>query len=184
MLPRSHPALISFSCASDKLRGHAVRKASGEARMTRRRLRWIAVQAIVVTALAVIVVLTLLKPESQSPLSPISGEGTPPIVQGPAGGPEGGDGDGSRGDGDRKPGGDGDGERGDRDDADSDEDGQAPPTGTASTSVGGSPLAPTPVTPDSSTIRPEGGFEGESEDESPSDDQYSSTLGAIDSALR
>ncbi len=150
--------------------------------MTRRRLRWIAVQAIVVTALAVVVVLTLLKPESQSPLSGISGSDNPTIAQGPgsegqAGGAngqgnQGGNGNGNpsgpgggRGDGSGPGGGDGD---------------ASPSTGTSTGSVGGAPPVPAPVTPESSTIRPE----GEPDAGSPTDDQYADTLGAIDSALR
>ena len=72
IVPRSHPALITL-IRSDKLPMHAVRKVSGGAQVTRRRLRWLAVQSVVVTVLAVVVVLTLLKPESNRPLSGISG---------------------------------------------------------------------------------------------------------------
>jgi hypothetical protein len=149
----------------------------GDARVTRRRLRWIAVQAIVVTALAVVVVLTLLKPESQSPLSGISGDDSPTIAQGPGSGPgdnpenDGGDRNDDKPDGrDDRP---GDGDRGGNDNATS------PPTGTASASAGGSPPV-APIAPQTSPVRPDGGFETPS----PTEDQYDDTLGALESALR
>lgn len=149
--------------------------------MTRRRLRWIAVQAIVVTALAVVVVLTLLKPESQSPLSGISGSDNSTIAQGPGSGPggdnPGGNGNGGDNHGQNNPSGPGNG-HGDQGGAGGDED-DLPATGTATGSVGGAPPAPVPVAPESSTIRPE----GETDPQSPTDDQYSDTLGALDAAV-
>jgi hypothetical protein len=174
IVPSSHVALISLSCESDKLFEHAHRKVLGGQQVTRRRLRWIAVQAIVVTALAAVVVVTLLKPDSQSPLSGISGGDTATIAQGPGSGPGSGTGnnpgdeghgpgqnDGGNGE---KPGGTGD----------------SPPTGTSTGSVGGTPPAAPSTTPETSPVRPEGEFEPQS----PTTDQYADTLGALDSALR
>lgn len=168
----SHAALISLSCASDKLSEHAVRKVLGGSRVTRRRLRWVAIQAIVVTALAVVVFVTLLKPESQSPLSGISGGGdSPTIAQGPGSGPGGGGGgEGRPGQGNGND--DGDGSRGDGRDS--------PPTGTSSGSASGTPPVAPPTAPEVSPVRPDGGFEPQS----PTTDQYADTLGALDSALR
>ena len=141
--------------------------------MTRRRLRWIAVQAIVVTALAVVVVLTLLRPDSQSPLSSISGgSGDPQIAQGPGSGP----GTDNGGRGDDKPGGRDD----DRDDEGNGSNGQSPPTGTSTGSASGSPPVTPPAAPETSPVRPDSGFETPS----PSEDQYADTLGALDAAMR
>ncbi len=142
--------------------------------MTRRRLRWIAVQAIVVTALAAVVVVTLLKPESQSPLSAISGGDSPTIAQGPGSDPDGG----SNGDGDNGRPGQGNGGP-DGSDGGGDE-GDSPPTGSSSTSVGGAPPVAPSTVPQTSPVRPEGDFEPQS----PTTDQYADTLGALDSALR
>lgn len=157
---------------------HAIHRVLGDVQVTRRRLRWIAVQAIVVTALAVVVTLTLLKPESNSPLNGISGSGVhPPLAQtdGPGGGGGGTNGGGHNG------GGRGNGHGGGRGTNQTGGHGASDaPTGTASTSAGGSPPSASTVAPDSSSIRPEGGYPGES----PTSDQYADTLGAIDSALR
>ncbi len=142
--------------------------------MTRRRLRWVAVQAIVVTALAVVVVLTLLKPESQSPLSAISGG--PQIAQGPGSGADGGNGGPGGGANPGGPSGGGDRENGGSNDAAD----TASPTGTATGSASGSPpVAPAPL-PETSPVRPDNGFETPS----PTEDQYADTLGALDSAMR
>jgi hypothetical protein len=142
--------------------------------VTRRRLRWVAIQAIVVGVLAAIVVVTLLKPESQSPLSAISGGDTPTIAQGPGSGPGGGDDDG----GDNRPGqenSNNNGNGGDRGDGDG-----SPPTGTSSASAGGTPPVAPSAAPETSPVRPEGEFEPQS----PTTDQYADTLGALDTALR
>jgi hypothetical protein len=50
--------------------------------VTRRRLRFVAIQAIVVSALAAIVVLTLLQPESNTSLTGVSGPGATTIADG------------------------------------------------------------------------------------------------------
>jgi hypothetical protein len=128
---------------------------------------------VVVTVLAVIVVLTLLKPESNSPLSGISGgsETTPTIAQGPSGGNQDqGDGpnagDGNAGDGQGGPNGTGTG--------DSAPGGSETATGSAS----GSPTVPAPP-PAASPIAPGEGTDGDS----PTVDQYADTLGRLDAAL-
>ena len=175
MLGRSHPALISLSCGSDKLRRHADRKVLGDTPVTRKRLRWVAIQTVVVTALAVVVALTLLKPESNSPLSPVNGTGNAPnVAQGPGGGGPGGPNGGGHGSGHGNGGGGdrGQGHRG------RGHGGSAAPTGVATASVGGSP-ALSPAAPESSATRP-----GESPGSgAPTVDQYEDTLSRIDAAL-
>jgi hypothetical protein len=154
--------------------------------VTRKRLRWIAVQAVVVTVLAVVVVVTLLKPESHSPLSGIGGE-TPTVAEGPSGGsPGAGPGGGNSGGGPGAGhgghnGGPGNGNgNGNGGSTGGGHGGNAAPTGTSTASAGGSPpIASTPV-PETSPVRPEGGVPSET----PTEDQYADSLGAIDSALR
>jgi hypothetical protein len=159
--------------------------ASGGAQVTRKRLRWIAVQAVVVTVLAVIVVVTLLKPESNSPLSGIGAGDTATVAEGPGGGSQGG---GPSGNGQGGPGG---GEGGAHNGGQGNGNGGAggngahhggpsASTGTATASAGGTPpTAPVPV-PETSPTRPDGGVPTET----PTEDQYADSLGAIDSALR
>jgi hypothetical protein len=178
ILPESHPALISLSCGSDKVREHGVRKVFGGARVTRKRLRWVAVQVIVVSALAIVVVLTLLKPESHSPLSGITGGAPSTVAQTPGGGTPGGthgtgnggghgNGHGGAGSGNGSVhGGPGHG-------------GPGAPTGVATTSAGGSPTLTTPTTSEPSVTRPGDASGGVT----PTADQYEDTLSRLDGAL-
>jgi hypothetical protein len=152
--------------------------------VTRKRLRWIAVQAVVVTVLAVIVAVTLLKPESNSPLSPISDSGnTSTVAQGPGaggsthGGQAGNGNGGQNGAPGGQNGGNGAGGNGANGGAHG---GSAAPTGTATASVGGSPPAAPTASTEASPTRPDGGIPSET----PTDDQYADSLDAIDSALR
>jgi hypothetical protein len=130
---------------------------------------------VVVTVLAVIVVLTLLKPESNSPLSGISGgtETTPTIAQGPSGGTQGGpnQGGGPNGGGNGHNNGQG-GQNGSGN--------EATPGGseTAAGSASGSPTFPSPP-PAAAPIAPGEGTDGDS----PTVDQYADTLGRLDAAL-
>jgi hypothetical protein len=175
ILPESHPALITLSCGSDNLPKHAVRKVQGGAPVTRKRLRWVVVQAVVVSVLAVVVVLTLLKPESHSPLSGINGGATSTVAQSPGGsvpgggtqGPGGGAGHGNR----HGAGGPGSGGHGQA--------GSGAPTGVATASAGGSPTLTAPTAPEPSVTRPGDGSGGVA----PTVDQYEDTLSRLDAAI-
>lgn len=134
--------------------------------------------------LAIVAAVTLLKPESNSPLSGINSVTPPSIAQGPGGpgGPNNGgqtnnNGNGGRGGG---PGGhngrhgENGPNRGGR------HNGANVPTGTATASAGASPTVAPPAGTETSPTRPEGGVEGGT----PTEDQYADTIDSIDSALR
>jgi hypothetical protein len=151
--------------------------------MTRKRLRWVVVQAIVVSVLAVVVVLTLLKPESQSPLSGINGGATSTVAQGPGGSvpgdgtpPGSGNGNGAGHGSGHVGGGPANGGRGQ---GGAGNGGSGAPTGVASTSVGGSPTLTTPTTSEPSLTRPGDDSGGVA----PTVDQYEDTLSRLDGAI-
>jgi hypothetical protein len=161
----------------------------GGAEVTRKRLRWIAVQSVVVVALAVVVAVTLLKPESNKPLNGVtSGGNVPTVAQGPGGnggsgnGGQGGNGPGQHGGGPGgHNGGHGNGAGGGRRGGGAGGHGGAgAPTGTATASVGATTPAPPIASTEASPTRNEGGVPSTT----PTDDQYSDSVDAIDSALR
>jgi hypothetical protein len=136
--------------------------------------------------LAIIAVVTLLRPESNTPLSGIRGNPAPTIAQGP-GGPGGSHnggptGAGNSGHGSRPTGHNGhQGENGPKENGRHHGQGSTGvPTGTATASVGGSPAAVPPAVTETSPTRAEGGAVGGT----PTEDQYADSIDSIDSAQR
>jgi hypothetical protein len=148
--------------------------------VTQKRLRWIAIQAIIVIALAAIVVATLLKPESRTELTGINGGAQTPTVASTPGNPGGSPGGpGPNGSGHGGGGQGGEGHHGGAGHGNGSQHGSSSAPGVATASVGGSPpVAPTTPSQPSPT-RPEGG----SASETPTGDQYQDTLGQLDAAL-
>lgn len=134
--------------------------------MTRKRLRFIAIQAIVVSVLGVVVVLTLLQPESNISLSGVSGPGATTSIADGATDQNLGDHDGgSNHDGNGGNAGGGAG-------------GQPPASPPAAT-----PSAPAPAPAVPAPVPGTTPGTGESEGDSPSADQYADTLARLSSEL-
>jgi hypothetical protein len=150
--------------------------------MTRKRLRWVIAQAVVVSVLAVVVVLTLLKPESHSPLSGINGGETSTIAQSPGGGAPGGGTQGGNGAGHGNGHGNGHGSGGGGGSPGHGGPGHGEPrapTGVATASVGGSPAVTPGAASEPSVTRPGDDSGGVA----PTVDQYDDTLARLDAAL-
>jgi hypothetical protein len=150
--------------------------------MTRKRLRWLVAQAVVVGVLGVVVVLTLLKPETHSPLSGINGGETSTIAQGPGDGVPGGDTPGAGngvGRGNGHGAGHGGGTGGGPGHGGPGHGGPGAPTGVATASVGGSPAVTPPAGSEPSLTRPGDDSGGVA----PTVDQYDDTLARLDAAL-